>query len=389
MIGVIADDLTGAAELAGIGHRYGLRSDVIVRGGWNSDAELICVDTDSRSVSANEAARRAASAARKLRKAGARWIYKKVDSVLRGNVFAEVSAVQQALAFRSALLAPANPGFGRVIKNGQYFVNGKRINETDFARDPQYPRTSANVHELLGMAETQAVTVCGLTKAIPTAGIILAEVSSSADVQEWASRLDRDMLPAGGAEFFAALLAKILRREKNGASRRRGKAADAKNFASQRELFICGSSSDYTERFVREARRNGTPVFSIVQPDSNDSYSKRFVDTLVQQTIIEFRRHLRVVIAIGRPLLDGPNIARELTKRLVKTAVAVIVQAKPEHLYAEGGATAAELVRQLKWKRMRVVIELAPGVITLLSPERKFPTLTIKPGSYSGWPKLR
>src|SRR5690349_16372709 len=102
MIGVIADDLTGAAEIGGIGLRHGLKAEVILQGECGGEADLLCVDTDSRSRSEKEAARRAAAAARTLRKAGAVWIYKKVDSVLRGNVLVEIRAIQKALGLRSA-----------------------------------------------------------------------------------------------------------------------------------------------------------------------------------------------------------------------------------------------------------------------------------------------
>src|SRR5882672_3582695 len=158
MIGVIADDLTGAAELGGIGLRYGLQAEVVLEGKCDREADLLCLDTDSRSCRANEAARRAAAAARKLRMAGAVWIYKKVDSVLRGNVLAEVSAIRQALGLHSALLVPANPGFGRVIRKGRYFVKGKPIDQTDFARDPEYPRRSSNVLKMLGVTKALEVS---------------------------------------------------------------------------------------------------------------------------------------------------------------------------------------------------------------------------------------
>ena len=93
MIGVIADDLTGAAEIGAVGLRHGLRAEIVRHGKPSGRAEVVCVDTDSRSCSPDEAATRAAAAAKLLRAAGAQWIYKKVDSVLRGQVTAEVEAV--------------------------------------------------------------------------------------------------------------------------------------------------------------------------------------------------------------------------------------------------------------------------------------------------------
>ena len=98
MIGVIADDLTGAAELGAVGLRHGLRAEIVRSGKPSGRADLVCVDTDSRSCEPAAAAKRAAAAAKMLRAAGAKWIYKKVDSVLRGQVTAEVEAVMKQLA---------------------------------------------------------------------------------------------------------------------------------------------------------------------------------------------------------------------------------------------------------------------------------------------------
>jgi uncharacterized protein YgbK (DUF1537 family) len=386
MIGVIADDLTGAAELGGIGVRHGLTAEVILQGQCDGQADLFCLDTDSRSCSAKEAARRAAAAAGRLRKSGAVWIYKKVDSVLRGNVLAEIRAIQKALRLRSALLVPANPRFGRVIRNGRYFVNGKPIHQTDFARDPQYPRRSSNVVKMLGATNVHSVRVTHLADYRPTSGIVLGEVSSSADVQAWASRRSNDMLLAGGGEFFEAVLNAMAPAVKKDASRI--PHCTGLNRSGQRQLFVCGSTSDYTEQFVSEARSQGKPVFSLVgKGRENFSLTPGMFETIAERAILAFASHSRVVLAIGRPLIKRPTVARRLAQDLVKIAVRVIKRANPGQVYAEGGATAVELLRQQGWPRMKVLQELAPGVTTLSSPECDKPLLTIKPGSYPGWPK--
>jgi uncharacterized protein YgbK (DUF1537 family) len=383
MIGVIADDLTGAAELGGIGLRYGLKAEVLIAGKCDGKMDLLCVDTDSRSCTGNEAARRATAAARKLRKAGAAWIYKKVDSVLRGNVLAEVSAIQEALGLRSTLLAPANPRFGRVIRGGKYFVKGKPIHQTDFARDPEYPRRSPDVLKMLGVTKARRASVSRLGEYRPTAGIVLCEASSSVDVRKWASQQNVDTLVAGGAEFFEAVLKAIGPIQKKRAF---GNTHSA-DLSSGRELFICGSTSDYTQKFISEARRSHTPVFSIIEGSRSDSsLTTMMLEAVAERAILAFQSHSRVVLAIGRPLIDGASVATRLAAYLVKIAVHVIERAGTERIYAEGGATAAELVRRLGWRRLKVLKELAPGVTTLAMANRNAPLLTIKPGSYPGWP---
>lgn len=388
MIGVIADDLTGAAELGGVGLRHGLKVEVILQGECKSEADLICFDTDSRSCTAKEAALRAAAAAIKMRKAGARWIYKKVDSVLRGQVLAEIRAIQSALGLNSALLVPANPGLGRTIRNGRYYIKGKPIHQTDFARDPEYPRTSANVVELLGVSKGQQVIVSRPTERPIESGITLGEVSSSADLQKWARHPSANILLCGGAEFFSTLLDAAGLAAKGAGIRPDMRAESGRNASNHgRELFVCGSTSDFTWRFINESRMHGVKVFSLLEL-GKFPFGGASLKEITTNVIVAFRSHRRVVLAIGRPLLEKRSVSRGLAMSLTQIAVRVIETAKPEHVYAEGGATAAELVRQLGWKRLSVVKELAQGVTTLALTNRNSPSLTIKPGSYEGWPRL-
>lgn len=85
---VIADDLTGAAELGGVAWRYGLTAEVHAVPGESRSAEVTAIDTDSRGCAGEEAARRVEQTIRGV--AGQSWVYKKVDSVLRGPVLAEL-----------------------------------------------------------------------------------------------------------------------------------------------------------------------------------------------------------------------------------------------------------------------------------------------------------
>ena len=205
MIGVIADDLTGAAEIGAIGWRYGLRAEVILNRQVGGEANLVCVDTDSRSCAPAEAARRAEAAARLLACAGARWIYKKVDSVLRGEVTREVEAAARKLGFGLALVVPANPSFGRVIRDGCYYIRDRPIHETEFAFDPEHPRLSCDVRDLVKPAKTLPIHVCRSRDTLPSSGIVIGEAETAMDLRRWAGKRSPELLPAGGAEFFAAI----------------------------------------------------------------------------------------------------------------------------------------------------------------------------------------
>src|SRR5579871_4890122 len=109
MIAVIADDITGAAELGGIGLRHGLNTELRTVVDDHSKADLLVIATDTRSKPEEEAVAEMVRLTRQLKELGPTFIYKKADSVLRGHVMAELEAQLKVLSYQRALLIPANP----------------------------------------------------------------------------------------------------------------------------------------------------------------------------------------------------------------------------------------------------------------------------------------
>lgn len=127
-IAVVADDLTGACDAAvhfaaaGLATYVGLHFDDAPPVRWQAYA----VNTDTRCSSRAEAevrAGRACALARQLRPAR---IVKKIDSLMRGNIAAEIAAARAALGTRITLLAPAFPALGRTVRSGRVYVDGER-----------------------------------------------------------------------------------------------------------------------------------------------------------------------------------------------------------------------------------------------------------------------
>lgn len=408
MIGVIADDLTGAAELGAVGLRHGLRAEVILlgsqhlpriihasrtaKGGTSDGSDLMCITTESRSLSPKQAAARAGAATRLLRTAGAKWIYKKTDSVLRGQVTAELEAILKELGCRRALLLPANPALGRTIRDGRYFIHGKAINRTDFARDPEHPRRSANVLRLLAQSKRIPIRVLQRGEAFSADGVLIGEVSSPADVKRWVARREPDMLLAGGAETFAAALRECIpgapaSQPANfgcASLRPAGKDAGAPGF--DRELFVCGSASEACREFVAQSRRNGVPVVALPQQLTRRI---QLPPAIHQAGAVQLKAAVvargRVILHVGLPPLPGRKIGRRLTMHLADLAATTLRAGRVAHVFAEGGETAAALLRRMGWTRLKLLCELAPGVATLKPAGGAGVRLTIKPGSYR-WP---
>ena len=374
MIGVIADDLTGAAEIGAVGLRHGLRAEVVLAGAPGGDADLICVDTDSRSCDPMEAAQRTTNAARMLQSCGVDWIYKKTDSVLRGNVTPEIEAIVKQLGLSGTLLVPANPSFGRTVVNGQYFLRDKLIHQTEFARDPKHPRLSPNVLELLDKPLGLPISVGKSGELLPECGIVIGEVASAEDVRAWARLRNERWLMAGGAEFFGALL-----KPEAPIPQRRN--------APGKELFVCGSASEATRKFVARQAQRGVPVFSL--PNElviTGAFDAPEVSTLAARVVSTLHSEPRVILHVGLPQVKDVSLAELLAKHLVRVAAEVLRLAPVGHVFAEGGATSVALARGMGWHRLAVKSELAPGVVTLSVIGAASERLTIKPGSYR-WPE--
>jgi 4-hydroxythreonine-4-phosphate dehydrogenase len=138
-VAVIADDLTGAAD-TGIAFALAGVSTFVAFGEKSPPAgsRVVAFDTDSRSLAADAAAARAGAAASRACERGARTIYKKIDSTLRGNVGAETAAIFRVVTGKGEpgiiVACPAFPAMGRTMRDGRVFVSGTPLEETEVWR---------------------------------------------------------------------------------------------------------------------------------------------------------------------------------------------------------------------------------------------------------------
>lgn len=154
----IADDLTGAcdvaAELAAAGcrARVVVEPDAVVAG---DEDRVVVVNTQSRSLAPAEAAARVRRA---LAARPASRVLKKIDTALRGHVGAELDAALTATAGRGFVLA-AIPAAGRVTRGGCQWFGGRLLAETEFARDPEGPGPVSSIPEVIARESTRRVGV--------------------------------------------------------------------------------------------------------------------------------------------------------------------------------------------------------------------------------------
>jgi uncharacterized protein YgbK (DUF1537 family) len=351
---VLADDLTGAAEVAAIAHEAGLRAVVLTRTPRAPvDADVLVLDTDTRLASPARAARRVRACISRLKKLPHAGFFKKTDSVLRGPVLAELVAATAALGLRRALLVAGNPTLGRTIRQGHCYLDDRPLEQTAFARDLHHPATSSSVIDLLG-ARPGARIVCRVPGGpLPAATVIVGEHRSAADTARWARALDRHTLPAGAADFFRAWLqARGLRRV----------VVAPPAAAPLPALLLHGTTAATTT--ARPLRFTGLRAPSAVRVAS------------------ALREQGAAAVAAPPLTLNDPRAPAVISRGFARLARTLRDAGAFRHLLIAGGATAARVLRTLGWTRLKVIRVWSPGVVELQPVADPGFTVTLKPGSY-------
>lgn len=146
-IGIVADDLTSAADAASPFVKRGL-SAYIGRGACPQVlADVISIDTGSRGFGC--AAARTAAESATLRLHRAEFLFKTIDSTLRGNIKAEIAYAFRASGRQRLVIAPAFPAAGRTTLNGIQLVDGVPVADTVYGQDIVHPARTSRVSDLV------------------------------------------------------------------------------------------------------------------------------------------------------------------------------------------------------------------------------------------------
>lgn len=155
-LGVIADDFTGASDIAGFLVENGLRT-VQMNGvpARTSPAEVdaVVISLKSRSNPVDEAVAQSLAALEWLQAQECRQFYFKYcstfDSTAQGNIGPVTDALLDALGERFTVISPALPVNGRTIFNGYLFVGQVLLNESGMRNHPITPMMDANLQRLM------------------------------------------------------------------------------------------------------------------------------------------------------------------------------------------------------------------------------------------------
>lgn len=155
LLGVVADDITGATDLCLMLSREGMRVIQImgVPEQPMPDADAVVVALKSRSIPADEAILLSVQATRALRTAGASQILFKYcstfDSTDRGNIGPVTEALLAELNSDFTIACPSFPGAGRTTYKGHLFVGDSLLSDSPLKDHPLNPMHDANLQRVL------------------------------------------------------------------------------------------------------------------------------------------------------------------------------------------------------------------------------------------------
>lgn len=390
MIIAIADDITGAAEIAGLGFAHGMTTTLFTEvPDTLPDADLMVLATDTRSLSEEEAVTATSNMLLQLKNvnlskrmitemnvSGVRpsppIFFKKTDPMLRGHVVPELRAIMKGSRYNKVLYVPANPSMGHIIRGGRFFINNEPIDQTPLEHDAEFPVQTSSICLLLGISASLGIRISDVENEEDMRNAALSAINAN----------EPEML-AGGSDLFAAMIHCMGYKEK---THKPFEGLEEKGAA----IMVCGSviTPDLTTRpFIR---RHHMPIASMPREvfDGNQ--------TAEQWINIINARHL--IKTSMQPAYDGIilNIPFESSGSRVKAArlrmtMAIVTKSlierlQPSELVLEGGATAFAVIKELGLKHLNITDQVEPGVVRMTSKDAKL-HITFKPGGYP-WGKL-
>ena len=386
LLGCIADDFTGATDLASMLVRHGMATvqligvpeDAIDPG----DTQAVVVALKSRTIQADQAVGQSLAALEWLRARGAEQILFKYcstfDSTERGNIGPVSEALLEALGADFTIACPALPENGRTIYLGHLFVGDQLLSDTHMRHHPLTPMTDSNLVHVL---ERQSKAPVGLVPYLvvdqgPEAirarfGELRAEGARQA-IADAVS--DRHLLALGAAAADLALITGgsgiamgLPENSRRRALLARGEPADRLPHTPGLEAILAGSCSAATLGQIEQHRAAGRPTF-VLDPigltDGGDD---------IERALAFAGKHLGegpVLISSSAPPEEVATVqerlGRERAGAAIENAMAAIAQGLVaqgvRRLVVAGGETSGAVVGALGIKGLRIGPPIDPGV---------------------------
>jgi len=382
-LGCIADDLTGATDLALMLAREGMNT--IQTAGVPdpsldfTKADAVVVALKSRTIPATDAVAQSIAAAAALRAVGAKNYFFKYcstfDSTDQGNIGPVTESLLAFTGTDFTIACPAFPANGRTVYQGHLFVNGVPLDESSMKDHPLTPMRDANLVRVLQRQTGLSVGLVAfeIVEAGPDAvraafdrqkaaghNIVIVDAVTDAHLRTIGAAA-HDLALITGGSGVAMGLPKAYQMAARPARKLRMAARQG------RRAILAGSCSAATREQVATAIQAGIPAF-MIQP--LDLASGALTAGAVLDWIGRQPSHRPVMVySSANPENVGrvqTALGRARSGELVETLLADVARALPGHGFTQliiaGGETAGAIVAALQVKALQIGPEIDPGV---------------------------
>jgi uncharacterized protein YgbK (DUF1537 family) len=386
LLGAVADDLTGATDLALTLSREGMRTVQVVGVPQPDfdfgDADAVVIALKSRTIPAAEAVAMSIAAARCLTTAGAEQIIFKYcstfDSTPKGNIGPVAEALLALVGGDVTLACPAFPANGRTVYRGHLFVGDQLLSDSPMKDHPLTPMTDANLVRVLqqqtplpvGLVtrDTVARGSAAIREALATATaggqkILIVDAITDEDLRSIGAAADTLKLITGGSGIAIGLPENF---------RRAGKLAapkPAEKFAAPdgRAVILAGSCSAATRRQIAAAIAADTPALKLdpMEIATGTTTIQTVTDWVTGQT----GSRIPLVYSSADPedvrkaqQALGRDEAGAIVEHLLSGVAIRLREAGFERFLVAGGETSGAVVNGLGVSALFIGPEIDPGV---------------------------
>ena len=426
LLGCIADDLTGATDLALMLMRGGMRTVQVVgvpsTAAQLPEADAIVVALKSRTNPPEEAVAESLASAEVLLQAGARQLFFKYcstfDSTDAGNIGPVTDALMKRLDCSFTIACPAFPGNQRTVFQGHLFVGDKLLSDSPLKDHPLTPMHDANLVSVLSRQtrrrvglvpfETVAVGAGAIAQAFVAAGgagMEVAIVDAVSDEQLFAIGEAASALPliTGGSGVAIGLPANFRREGLL------GEGDPLAGFAAPggRAAILAGSCSAATRGQVAAAQAAGIPALQIdpLALASGQVSPAAILDWASRQNgsgpIMVYSTSTPESVRGAQDSL-GRDKAGVLVEDTLAAVARGLVEQGVRRLIVAGGETSGAVVQGLGVQALQIGPEIDPGVPWTRSGGETPLALALKSGNFgtpdffvkawdvlAGWPALQ
>lgn len=367
---VIADDLTGANEIASVMASRGkksivlnhfLKNDALTK--FLHDYAGLVFNLNSRNLSGNDAYMRVKDFFMHSQELARSIIYKKIDSTVRGNIIAEIDAVLDAGCADMVALAPALPRMKRITVGGYHLVEGVPVNQSPYAEsfsEPHLPTLIKNQSAYQsGYIDLQ--TIQQGSDAIYQkmqdeyergSKIVVCDCCIEADLKNLKQALltlDLKIIPVGSVGLFDEFF-------KN-------------NISSRASLIVCGSLNYITRAQIRKLRAMFSCGYLELDPLCCMSQKQELeLERLFRDGAKALATNENLIVATPELICKKENeLEAHALKLKVSLCLARIVKKLMENfsfagLVTTGGDTTMSILENLNAGALEIVDEIEPFV---------------------------